>query len=74
MACSYFGFMPPARAALIRSASYRALADYDKAIRLNPKNAAYYNNRRDAWLAKGDLARAIADANEARRLGNDNPN
>ena len=52
----------------------RALADYDKAIRLNPKNAAYYNNRRDAWLAKGDLARAIADANEARRLGSDNPN
>ena len=39
-----------------------------EAILLNPANAVYYNNRRDAWLAKGNLARAIANANQASRL------
>src|SRR6516162_2760697 len=32
----------------------RAIADYDQAIRLNPKLAIAYNNRGNAWRAKGD--------------------
>ena len=46
----------------------RALADYNEAIRLNPKNSIAYNNRGNAYDDKGDLAHAIADYNEAIRL------
>jgi tetratricopeptide (TPR) repeat protein len=45
-----------------------AIADYDEAIRLNPKNAAAYTGRRAAYAAKGDLDRAIADYGEWIRL------
>jgi tetratricopeptide (TPR) repeat protein len=39
----------------------RAIADYDEAIRLDPKNfGAYY--RRGAYANKGELDRAIADS------------
>ena len=42
-----------------------AMADFNEAIRLDPKNAAPYYNRGVAWKAKGDLDRAIADYSEA---------
>jgi lipoprotein NlpI len=46
----------------------RAIADYDEAIRLNPKSAGAYNNRGHAQRAKGDNDRAIADFDQAIRL------
>ena len=46
----------------------RAIADYNEAIRLDPKYAAAYNNRGNAYRDKGDTDRAIADFNEAIRL------
>ena len=46
----------------------RAIADYDEAIRLDPKNARAYNDRGIAYHAKGNNDRAIADYDEAIRL------
>jgi tetratricopeptide (TPR) repeat protein len=46
----------------------RAIADFDQAIRLNPKYAYAYSNRGDAWRVKGDLKRALADLDQAIRL------
>jgi tetratricopeptide (TPR) repeat protein len=46
----------------------RAIADYDQAIRLDPKHTAAYVNRGAAWSDKGDHDRAIADYTEAIRL------
>jgi tetratricopeptide (TPR) repeat protein len=46
----------------------RAIADYNEAIRLDPKFAHAYNNRGNAYRDKGDLDRAIADFNETIRL------
>jgi tetratricopeptide (TPR) repeat protein len=46
----------------------RAIADYDEAIRLNPKNARAFQIRGLAHRAKGDNDRAIADYDEAIRL------
>jgi tetratricopeptide (TPR) repeat protein len=43
----------------------QAIAEYPRAIKLNPKHAAAYNNRGVAYAAKGDYDRAIADYNEA---------
>jgi tetratricopeptide (TPR) repeat protein len=43
----------------------RAIADYNEAIRLDPKYAFAYNGRGNAWQ---DNDRAIADYNEAIRL------
>jgi tetratricopeptide (TPR) repeat protein len=45
-----------------------AIADFDDAIRLDPKFAGAYFNRGSAYQVKGDLDRAIADFNEAIRL------
>ena len=45
-----------------------AIADYDDAIRLNPKDALAYNNRGSAWNAKTEYDKAIVDFNEAIRL------
>ncbi len=45
----------------------RALADHDKAIALSPV-ASHYLGRSRTWRAKGDLQKALADANEAVRL------
>ena len=42
-----------------------AIADYAKAIALNPKDALAYNNRAVANVQKGDLDAAIADYNKA---------
>jgi tetratricopeptide (TPR) repeat protein len=46
----------------------RAIADYDQAIRLDPKHEHAYVNRGIAWKAKGDLERAIANYDQAIRL------
>ena len=46
----------------------RAVADFDQAIRLDPKNTDVYTIRGMAWEAKGDLDRAIADFDQAIRL------
>jgi tetratricopeptide (TPR) repeat protein len=49
----------------------RAIADYNEAIRLDPKYATAYNNRGTAYSSKGNYDRAIADYNEAIRLKSD---
>src|SRR6202035_1393219 len=46
----------------------RAIADYDAAIKANPKEAYSYQNRGSAKQALGDLDGALADINEAIRL------
>jgi tetratricopeptide (TPR) repeat protein len=47
----------------------RAIADYNEAITLDPKNAGNaLNNRGLAYAKKDDLNRAIADFNEAIKL------
>jgi tetratricopeptide (TPR) repeat protein len=45
-----------------------AIADYDRAIQIDPKDAAIYNNRGLAKQAKGDLDAAIVDFNRAIQL------
>jgi tetratricopeptide (TPR) repeat protein len=45
-----------------------AIADYDRAIQLDPKDAAIYNNRGLAKQAKGNLDAAIVDFNRAIQL------
>src|SRR4029077_19634179 len=42
-----------------------ALADYNRAIELDPKNASAFNNRGNIKKAEGDLDGAIADFNSA---------
>jgi len=46
----------------------RAIADSDRAIRLNPQFADAYHNRGIAWGQKGYLDRAIADFDQVIRL------
>ena len=46
----------------------RAIANYDKAIKLDPKFAIAYNNRGIAYGQKGDDDRAIADFDTAIKL------
>src|SRR6266403_339236 len=46
----------------------RAIADYNEAIRLDPKHARAFHHRGYAYSDKGDNDRAIADYNEAIRL------
>jgi len=45
-----------------------AFTDYDKAIKLNPKDALAYNNRGNAYHNKGQFDRAIADYDKAIKL------
>ena len=45
-----------------------AIPYFDRAIRLNPRDAEVYTNRRIAWREKGDLSRAIADLGKAIKL------
>ncbi len=45
-----------------------AIADYNEAIRLAPKDAAAFLNRGFVYAAKQDYDRAIADYSEAIRL------
>jgi tetratricopeptide (TPR) repeat protein len=46
--------------------------DFDQAIALNPRDADAYNGRGHARVTEGDYKRAVADADEAVRLGGDN--
>ena len=46
----------------------RALADYDRALKINPRYARAFHGRGDTYMAKGDVDRAIADYDEAIRL------
>jgi tetratricopeptide (TPR) repeat protein len=39
----------------------RAIADYDQAIKFDPKDASAYYNRALALEGKGDLQRALVD-------------
>ena len=43
----------------------RAIADYDAALRLNPRYSDAFHNRGNAWSSKGDTDRAIADFDAA---------
>ena len=47
----------------------KAVADFTKAIRLEPTNATLYSNRAQAYRGKGDEKHARADQAAARRLG-----
>lgn len=51
----------------------RAIADYSKAIELNPQYADAYYNRAIAYQHKGDNDRAAADANRAIALDPSKP-
>ena len=51
----------------------RAIADYDIAIRLDPRNGDAYYNRGGAWGSKGDHDRAIADYDVAIKLNPKDP-
>ena len=46
----------------------KAIADFDEAIRLDPKDAVAYRNRGDAWQLARGVDKAIADYTEAIRL------
>jgi tetratricopeptide (TPR) repeat protein len=50
-----------------------AIADFDRAAELNPKDDAPYYNRAQAKRLKKDTAGAIADYTKAIRLGSTNP-
>jgi len=50
-----------------------AIADFDRAIKLNPKDDAPYYNRAQARRLKKDAAGAIADYTKAIELGSTNP-
>ena len=43
----------------------QAIADYNKALELNPRLAKAYNNRANYYAATGDLVAAIADYDQA---------
>jgi tetratricopeptide (TPR) repeat protein len=49
------------------------MADYNEAIRINPRYATAFNNRGRLYQAMGDVERSLADYEEARRLEPDNP-
>jgi tetratricopeptide (TPR) repeat protein len=49
----------------------RAIADYDQAIRLDPKYAHAYYGRGQAKLKAGDIAGGNADIAAARRMMSD---
>src|SRR5688572_12956808 len=51
----------------------RAIADYDAAIRINPKFVDAFFNRGNAWGTKGDPDRAIADYDAVLRLAPKDP-
>ena len=51
----------------------RAIADYDEALKLNPKIAGAYTGRAAANLRKGNIDRALPDLNEGLRLDPKSP-
>ena len=50
----------------------RAIADYDEAIRLDPRTSAGFSKRGNAYYAQGDLPHALADLNQAIALDMNN--
>ncbi|MDR1898454.1 MAG: tetratricopeptide repeat protein [Treponema sp.] len=61
------------KAAAAEQAAYdRAVADFSRAIRLDPNDAKAYNSRGVAYDSKGEYDRAIADYNQAIRLDPNN--
>ena len=50
---------------------YGAIADYTKAIELNPKDASAYNNRAASKYFSNDLKGACEDAKKSASLGYD---
>ena len=46
----------------------QAIADYNEAIRLNPKDSTVYNSRGILYFTIGQYTRAIADYDEVIRL------
>ena len=46
----------------------KAIADYNEAIRLNPKSTLVFSNRGNTWRFKKEYEKAIADYDEAIRL------
>jgi lipoprotein NlpI len=46
----------------------RAVADFDEAIKLDPKIPGLYSNRAGAWMLQKNYERAILDLDEALRL------
>jgi len=50
----------------------RSIEDYDKAIDLDPNDAAAYNNRGFSYRRLGQNERAIEDYDEAIKLDPDN--
>lgn len=46
----------------------KAIADFDRALRINPRLADAYNNRGNVWQAKGDLDKALTDFDQAIKL------
>jgi tetratricopeptide (TPR) repeat protein len=55
-------------AAPARGDMFKTIADFNEAIRLDPKNAVAYGNRGMVYYGNSDLDRAIADFDEAIRL------
>ena len=47
----------------------KAIADYNEAVRLNPKLARAYYHRGTAYEKKGEKAKAEEDLAQAKRLG-----
>ncbi len=47
----------------------RAIADYDMAIKLNPKHASAYNNRGIVYKKLGQSDKAMSDTQKAKELG-----
>ncbi len=46
----------------------QALADFDRAIRMQPRLADAYSNRGNVWQQKGELQKALFDFNQAIKL------
>jgi tetratricopeptide (TPR) repeat protein len=51
----------------------RAFADFDEALRLDPKSAFLHDSRGNAWFSKGEFDRAMAEYDEAIRLDPKDP-
>ena len=45
-----------------------ALADFDRAIALDPQQVEFYANRGKAWLLKHEIERGLSDVNHALKL------
>ena len=50
----------------------RAIADLDKAIRMNAMNGEAYKHRGNAYIELGDRERGMRDLAQYERMGGDN--